>query len=648
MSESLARCGRARLILVGPFRLVAADGTPVAIASRRGRGLLAYLALAPDHAASREKLCGLLWSDRGEAQARASLRQVLLELRDAFSAAGLDLLDSGRDRIRLRADALSSDVDELNVALAGDVAAGVVTALEEVGRGRLLEDLEFGGLFQDWLDQTRPRIDRSIATGVQDWLERAEAAGNWADVRAVADAFLQRDAVDERVAASAIRAEVVMGAASAAHRRFQTLRAEIGREFGAEPGAVVSEALAGLSMPPQRGSMTAAKALGPIAAGNAPSEPVLAVLAFENLSGDPETGHFSNSLSEEILETIADGAWLKVIGRGSSFQFRGADRAASRVAAELKATHVLDGAVRRRGERIRIGAHLIDCASETTLWSSRFEGDLTDAFALQDDIAVAVASALKAALAAPVRARCELYCLFTDLEGFGELVRGLEPEMVGNLLNAYLDLLGRAVVEHGGTIDKFVGDAMIAFWGAPLAQPNDGERAARAAIAVWRAGETFRSTAAGDHPPIGRTRVGLHRGPVIVGNFGGEAGATYTALGEGMNTAARLETANRELSTRLLVSREALPPSMTAQFRAMGRIGLAGRSDPVEVFEAAVGFPPDARERLNAAYARFDSGETAALVEIAALSVEFPGDVALKGLVERLRAVGPGGAFSLG
>jgi len=243
--------------------------------------------------------------------------------------------------------------------------------------------------------------------------------------------------------------------------------------------------------------------------------------------------------------------------------------------------------------------------------------------------------------------RREIYALFTDLEGFTELTHGMEPEVAASLINAYLDLLSQAVLEHGGTIDKFVGDSVVAFWGAPIARPDDGERAARAAIAMWRVGEAFRTTPMGDHPPLGRTRVGLHRGDAVVGNFGGEGRISYTALGDVMNTASRLESANKQLKTRILISREAIPPSMTGAFRTMGRIGLRGRTTPIEVFEAALDFPQEARERLNDAYARFDAGEAAALDEIAALAAEFPEDAPLRGLITRLEAVGPGGVFRL-
>jgi adenylate cyclase len=86
------------------------------------------------------------------------------------------------------------------------------------------------------------------------------------------------------------------------------------------------------------------------------AEPLLAVLAFDNLSGDPEMAYFSDGVSEEIQQTVARGADLKVIGRASSFQFRGADKAAGRIAQALHATHVLDGSVRRAGSRVRIAA----------------------------------------------------------------------------------------------------------------------------------------------------------------------------------------------------------------------------------------------------------------------------------------------------
>ena len=128
-------------------------------------------------------------------------------------------------------------------------------------------------------------------------------------------------------------------------------------------------------------------------------EPFLAVMAFDNLSGDADFLYFSDGVSDEILHAVAHTTDLRVIARASSFQLRGADKNPGNVAALLNATHMLDGSVRRNGQRIRVTAQLVECATQTTLWSDRFDRELSDVFALQDEIAGAVASALKVAFA---------------------------------------------------------------------------------------------------------------------------------------------------------------------------------------------------------------------------------------------------------
>jgi adenylate cyclase len=242
----------------------------------------------------------------------------------------------------------------------------------------------------------------------------------------------------------------------------------------------------------------------------------------------------------------------------------------------------------------------------------------------------------------------EIYAVFTDLEGFTKLSHAIEPEQLSTLLNRYLDTMSDTVLDHGGTIDKFVGDAVVAFWGAPLARPDDAERAVKAAVAMYEAGERFRREADPDLPPIGTTRVGLHRGEAVVGNFGGEKRIQYTALGDGMNTAARLESANKSLRTTILVSREAMEDSGLDIFRPMGRVVLSGRATPVEVWEPKPNMPAEERTRLRELWERYESGDAAALGEIERLSAEHPEDEALKNLVFRLREAGPGRPFVLG
>jgi TolB-like protein/class 3 adenylate cyclase/tetratricopeptide (TPR) repeat protein len=123
-----------------------------------------------------------------------------------------------------------------------------------------------------------------------------------------------------------------------------------------------------------------------------PAEPVLAVLAFDNLSSDPEMQFFSDGVSEEIIQRLSRGAKLKVIGRTSSFQFRGERKA--QAAQSLDCSHVLDGSIRRAAGRVRISAHLVEASSRTTLWSERYDRGLEDIFAVQDEISENIAGAL--------------------------------------------------------------------------------------------------------------------------------------------------------------------------------------------------------------------------------------------------------------
>jgi adenylate cyclase len=241
----------------------------------------------------------------------------------------------------------------------------------------------------------------------------------------------------------------------------------------------------------------------------------------------------------------------------------------------------------------------------------------------------------------------EIFVVFTDLEGFTKLSHAIEPEMVATLLNRYLDMLSDVVLKHGGTIDKFVGDAVVAFWGAPISRPDDGERAARAAVAMHEAGEAFRKSVPDGVPAIGKTRVGLHFGEAIVGNFGGEGRIQYTALGDSMNTAARLEAANKQTLSSVLVSREAMERTGLDWFRPLGRIVLRGRATPVEIFEPVPDATADQRQAFAALANRAIKGDVSAITALKEESHKTPNDKALANFVYRLGHQEEGGYFVL-
>jgi len=292
MGGTVGRPGGPVLRLAGGFELHDQAGRPVEISSRRARALLAYLYLAPGQSARRERLCGLLWSDRAEAQARASLRQCLFELRERLAASGLDLLDVGREKIALRPGSLHCDVTTLELALASGDFPSMASLPALLTGGRLLEGLDLGGLFQDWRDQASAQHEQAIASGVQVLLRRLTAAEQWREVRLIADAFLQRDPLDEAAVAAAIRADRAVGNAAGAHRRFLAFKAALRKDLGAEPGPAIIEAIGADAPPKQRATVPVApeQALADRAAAGAPPSSGrrrLTVLASDLIHPDP-------------------------------------------------------------------------------------------------------------------------------------------------------------------------------------------------------------------------------------------------------------------------------------------------------------------------------------------------------------------------
>ena len=227
----------------------------------------------------------------------------------------------------------------------------------------------------------------------------------------------------------------------------------------------------------------------------------------------------------------------------------------------------------------------------------------------------------------------------------------IEPEMVAKLLNRYLEMLSQVVLDNGGILDKFVGDAVVAFWGAPISRPDDADRAAKAGYAMWQAGEDFRKEVAAmdpDLPKIGKTRVGMHFGEAVVGNFGGENRIQYTALGDSMNTAARLEAANKVLESSTMASDEFASRTGLDWWRPMGRVVLRGRSQPVDIFEPAPDFPSSERVKLVKAMELMESDTDQAIALVEDVASSNPADKALQNLLSRCRDLNEEGSYVLG
>ncbi|MEO1191891.1 MAG: adenylate/guanylate cyclase domain-containing protein [Pseudomonadota bacterium] len=175
--------------------------------------------------------------------------------------------------------------------------------------------------------------------------------------------------------------------------------------------------------------------------------------------------------------------------------------------------------------------------------------------------------------------------LFTDIAGFSKLAEDLSPQQTAQLLNDHFSLVGRCVEEAGGTIDKYTGDGLLAFWGAPDAQADQADRALRAALAIRAAVEADnKARQAEGEAPI-RLRIGIHTGPVLVGDIGAESRINYTIIGDAVNVASRAESLDlgRQTETvRILVTEQTLAESdCTYETETLGPTALQGRSAPV-------------------------------------------------------------------
>jgi len=203
----------------------------------------------------------------------------------------------------------------------------------------------------------------------------------------------------------------------------------------------------------------------------------------------------------------------------------------------------------------------------------------------------AVVEALSVAGAAPALhgERRELTLLFSDLAGFTAASEQLAPEAVARALNAYFSRMTQTVHAHGGTVDKFIGDAVMAFWNAPLADPDHASRAVACAQALQADMVVLREAWRGTPFEGLRLRTGVHTGDAAVGHFGSDQRFTYTAVGDAVNTAARLEGANKAFDTTTLVSGctlRALPADSPARTRLLwlDTVVLAGRRADIDVY----------------------------------------------------------------
>ena len=392
------------ILLLGAFQL-RKGGQPIDLPGRRERALLAYLAVPAGESRSREKLAGMLWSERGDKQARDSLKQAMLRLRKIVDGEQPAALLSDREFVTLDPALVSIDVAEFERLVADGSPEAIAQAMS-LYRGDLLDGLETKDpAFEEWLLMERQRLRDLARNALARLLARQMADGSPDQGAATARRLVQLDPLHEDAHRALMRIYAEQGQTALALKQYQMCRDKLQAELGVKPEAETERLYQSLhqnrSAPRQNAQSVAAPAAAPASSppaepdSSSSAKPSIAVLSFANLSGDPEQEYFSDGVTEDIIAGLARLHWLFVIARNSSFAFKGKVVDAKEIGSCLGVRYLLEGSVRRAGERVRIACQLIDAATGLHLWSDRFEGTLNDVFELQDRITSSVIGAIE-------------------------------------------------------------------------------------------------------------------------------------------------------------------------------------------------------------------------------------------------------------
>lgn len=402
--------------------------------SRKGRAIIAHLWSLGGAPINRERLAGLLWSERGDEQARGSLRQSLFQLKELTSGKRR-LLIIERDQIRLNPNMLASDVARIELLARFGNLKELTRALAAKG-DRLFDGLDgLDPAFDDWLSLERSKqLDRVIECGV-DAANRGLASGATDDVRRLVSCLQHLDEANETIARVGMRADHAAGEAGAANLRFQKLRDALGRELHVEPSRETRSLFPVITSPspaappaaietergaevPRTGTAPRRRArvfrraqwawlllvalvavLGalllwqrgsPVAA----NEPVsIAVIPFRDMSAGSES-YFAEGISEEILGLLARNPNLEVLGRGSAAMYKNGDLDPRYVGRKLNVDYLLEGSVWTASRKVRILVRLLRTKDGVLVWSERYDRPLDDILAVQNEIGAAVAQRL--------------------------------------------------------------------------------------------------------------------------------------------------------------------------------------------------------------------------------------------------------------
>ena len=379
--------------LFGGFEARLDTGEKLACATRKSEALLAQLAFAADKGRSRDQLAGLLWSDRGDKQARNSLRQALTSLRHGLEGNGTELITTEGENVRLDPQSISVDVVEFE-QLAGNGSRSGLARADKLYQGALLDGFNVRDpAFVEWLTVERQRLHELAINAADQLLAGHLRDGDNQASIAAAQRLLWLDPLRESAYRTLMRLYAAQDQRGLAAREFERCRDILAKELDVEPAAATRrlyEAIIG-SETDRESSAPAALLSGPLPL---PSKPSVAVLPFANLSGDPEQSYLSDGITEDVITDLSRFRSLFVIGTETSMAVKDQSINNSRVAQDLGVEYVVEGSVRKAGHTLRVIVQLIDPLTGHRLWAERYDRPYEDVFDIQDEIVGNIAGAL--------------------------------------------------------------------------------------------------------------------------------------------------------------------------------------------------------------------------------------------------------------
>ncbi len=398
---------------------VLAGGESLSVPSRKATALLAYLAMRPDEPISRDHLAGLLWGESANEQARANLRQALTQLRRVFRGCGLDPIKTEGDTVILISEGLSIDAHRL--AHADSISdSGCLHCGNEFLEGFSVTEPEFERWSTVQRESLRSRVRQLHEAAAEEAFRerRMDEAINHLTMA------LSLDPLQEHLHRRLMELYSAQGRADAAIGQFERCRAALAQELGIQPDnqttALYEKIRTQRMTPPAELQVPGIDPPAMVL-----DRPSIAVLAFENMSGDREQDYFCDGVVEDIITDLSKIAGLFVIARNSAFAYKGKRRDVRDVCRELGVRYVLEGSVRRVAAQVRITAQLIDGTTGGHLWAQRYDRKLHDIFAVQDEVTRDIVSALALKLTPE---ECErVYRRDTEnLEAYEHFLRGRE------------------------------------------------------------------------------------------------------------------------------------------------------------------------------------------------------------------------------